>query len=64
MNYLAGFMFLVIMDEAETYKAFDILINKYFKDMFENEFERIKLMYYTLDRLFSIFLPELAEHFK
>ena len=34
MNYIAGYLYLMFKDDAEAYKAFHILMNKYFKTLF------------------------------
>ncbi|KAL4511896.1 hypothetical protein ABPG72_012741 [Tetrahymena utriculariae] len=64
MNYIAGFLYLIILDEASTYKAFHTVMNTYFKQLLTDNFEQLKVVFYQLERLLSIFLPELAEHLK
>ncbi|KRX01411.1 Rab-GTPase-TBC domain [Pseudocohnilembus persalinus] len=64
MNYIAGYLYLIIKDETETYKQFHVIMNMYFQDLFTNQFERLKIMFYQLTRCLSIFLPKLSEHFK
>lgn len=64
MNYIAGFLYLVILDEGETYKAFHIVMNTYFNVLLTDNFDFLKVIFYQLERLLSIFLPELADHMK
>ncbi|KAL4471664.1 hypothetical protein ABPG74_008557 [Tetrahymena malaccensis] len=64
MNYIAGFLYLIILDEAQTYKAFHTVMNTYFKQLLTDNFEQLKVVFYQLERLIGIFLPELAEHLK
>ncbi|EAR94523.2 TBC domain protein (macronuclear) [Tetrahymena thermophila SB210] len=64
MNYIAGFLYLIILNEAQTYKAFHTVMNTYFKQLLTDNFEQLKVVFYQLERLLSIFLPELADHLK
>lgn len=59
MNYIAGFLYLNILDEAETYKAFETVMNSYFSLLLTDNFEYLKVVFYQIERLLSIFLPEL-----
>lgn len=64
MNYIMGFIYIRFMDEEKTYKFFNIILEKYFKNMFCKEFAQLKLLFYQFDRCLALFLPELSEHFK
>lgn len=64
MNYIAGYLYLMINDEEMTYKMFANVINNYFGKVFSKDFEQLKVMFYQFERLLSIFLPELSDHFK
>ncbi|EGR34789.1 rab-like gtpase activating protein, putative [Ichthyophthirius multifiliis] len=64
MNYIAGFLYLNILDEAETYKAFETVMNSYFSLLLTDNFEYLKVVFYQIERLLSIFLPELEQHLK
>ena len=59
-----GFLFVCYQDEEQTFKCFAGLIDKLFSSILGPDLSRIKLHFYQLDRLISIYLPELAEHFK
>lgn len=66
MNFISGFLYLS-MDKEEAY-AFAILreiIQKFEMDVLYNtELPMLKLLFYQLDRLISILLPDLHNHFK
>ena len=66
MNFIAGFLYLSL-DREESY-AFAVLrevIEKYqMSQLFNTELSMLKLMFYQLDRLIAINLPDLHNHFK
>jgi hypothetical protein len=64
MNYLAGYLFLSFRDEEMTYKAFDRVMNRHFKTLFLKDFEQMKMRFYQFEKLFSLCLPKLYDHFK
>ena len=64
MNYLAGYIYLMIMDEELAYKAFNNLMVNRMKLVFINSFDNLKQLFYSIDKLMQIFLPALSEHFK
>jgi len=64
MNYIAGYLYLCIQDECDSYKAFHRIMNQYFNVLLTDNFEFLKVVFYQLERLLSIFLPELSEHLK
>jgi hypothetical protein len=66
MNFIAGFLYLSL-DREESY-AFAVLrevIQRYkMSHIFNTELSMLKLMFYQLDRLIAINLPDLHNHFK
>ena len=66
MNFIAGFLYLTL-DKQEAY-AFAVMkevISKYnINHLFDQELPMLKLMFYQLDRLIAINLPDLHTHFK
>jgi hypothetical protein len=65
MNFLAGFFYFYYKDEEKAFKAMLGLIQKFnLTELFNATLPRLKLYFYVLDRLISMYLPELHEHFK
>jgi len=66
MNFLAGFLFLCMGNQE--YLAFGALrevVDRYaMTHLFNKELPMLKLMFYQLDRLICIHLPDLHNHFK
>ena len=66
MNFIAGFLYLTM--EKQESLAFAIMreiIERYaMTHLFNTELPMLKLMFYQLDRLISINLPDLHNHFK
>jgi len=63
MNFVMGFLFHFIQDEELTFKCFAVLLEKMLRCVLTQDLQRVKLLFYQLDRLVSKFLPNLAEHF-
>lgn len=65
MNFLAGFFYFYYRDEEKAFKAMLGLINKFdLTELFNTTLPRLKLYFYVLDRLISMYLPDLHDHFK
>ena len=64
MNYIAGYLYLVLNDEQLTFRLFDKVMDKYFTSLFENEFGLLKQNFYQFERVLSIHLREFSEHMK
>jgi aarF domain-containing kinase len=65
MNFLAGFLVLITKDQALSFALLRGLVNKYdMSEIFNADKSKLKLFFYTLDRLISIYLPDLHSHFK
>ncbi|CAD8173883.1 unnamed protein product [Paramecium pentaurelia] len=64
MNYIAGYLYLIYQDQEIAYKAFDRMMNLYFKELYINDFSKLKTGFYAFERLLCIFLPELSSHLK
>ena len=65
MNFLAGFLLMFFQDEELAFKAFSGLIQKFeMTELFKDDMPQLKLFFYKLDRLISMYLPDLYSHFK
>lgn len=65
MNFLAGFFYFYYKDEEKAFKAMLGLIHKFdLTELFNTTLPRLKLYFYILDRLISMYLPDLHDHFK
>ena len=65
MNFLAGFLLMFFNDEKTAFRAFWGLIEKFkMTELFKDELPLLKLFFYKLDRLVSMYLPDLYSHFK
>ena len=66
MNYMAGFLYLTM--ERQEHLAFGVMrevIDRYsMSHLFNEKLPMLKLMFYQLDRLICIYLPDLHSHFK
>ena len=64
MNFIAGFLFLFLRDEALAFAVMRQVINIYeLSTLFNTELPMLKQNFYRLDRLIAILLPDLALHF-
>lgn len=66
MNFIAGFLYLAMdKQEALAFAVMREIIERYaMSNLFNTELPMLKLMFYQLDRLISINLPDLHNHFK
>ena len=65
MNFIAGFLLMVLKDEETAFKAMVQLLDRFTMSMlFNSDLPMLKLFFYQLDRLVSIFEPDLHSHFK
>ena len=66
MNYMAGFLYLSLKcDESLAFGSMKEIIERYsMSELFNEKLPMVKLMFYQLDRLISIYLPDLHNHFK
>lgn len=65
MNFLAGFLLMFFKDEKIAFKAFSGLMDKFdMTELFKEDLPLLKLFFYKLDRLISMYLPDLNSHFK
>lgn len=66
MNFMAGFLYLSMnFSEALSYTVMREVIAKFsMVNMFNKELPLLKQIFYQLDRLISIYLPDLHNHFK
>ena len=66
MNFLAGYLFLAMGNKEElAFGAMREVIERFSMiHLFQKEQPMLKLMFYQLDRLIAIYLPDLHMHFK
>lgn len=66
MNFIAGFLYLTMgKNEDLAFAVMRETIERYsLTNLFNTELPMLKLMFYQLDRLISIHLPDLHNHFK
>ena len=65
MNFIAGMLYLIFKDEEAAFKVLVRMIDKYnLANMFNDDLPLLKVYFYQLERLISMFLPELHAHFK
>lgn len=65
MNFVAGFLYLVFRDEEKSFKALQEIIEvNDMAEMFNPSLPKLKLLFYQLDRLLNIYIPQLHTHFK
>jgi hypothetical protein len=65
MNFIAGFLYLVMGTESLAYAVMKEIIDKFnMGNLFNQELPLLKLNFYQLDRLISIVLSDLHTHFK
>ena len=65
MNFIAGFLLMVLDDEETAFRALIQLVDRFsMAQLFNSDLPMLKLFFYQLDRLVSIFEPDLHSHFK
>lgn len=65
MNFIAGFLYIMTKNEALAFTIMaEVIKRNEMAVLFNTETPMLKLDFYTLDRLISIFLPDLHSHFK
>lgn len=58
MNFVAGFLYILFRDEEKSFKALSEIIQvNNMAELFNPELPRLKLFFYQLDRLTSLYLP-------
>ena len=58
MNFVAGFLYLFFRDEETSFKALLEMVDKFdMAELFNADLPKLKLFFYQLDRLLSIWLP-------
>lgn len=64
MNYLVAFLFLLTMNEEDTFYIFVSLIkNTDYGSFFHNDLKKVKEYFYIIDRLLILYTPELNSFF-
>jgi len=66
MGFMAGFFYILTKNEALSFTLLKLLISKNEMGDIMNtcETSKLKLNFYRLDRLISIVLPDMHQHFK
>ena len=65
MNYIVKFLYINTLDEEETfYMLISILNKKNFKELFENDLNKLKNYFIIVDHLIGLFLPKIYSQFK
>ena len=65
MNFMAGFLYIITRSEAQSFTLLKHIIQKYqMSELFDTSTPRLKMMFYRLDRLISILIPDMHLHFK
>ncbi|KAM3136679.1 hypothetical protein pb186bvf_011315 [Paramecium bursaria] len=64
MNYIAGYLYINFQDEEVAYEIFNSVMRNSFEYYFKQDFEMMKQVFYTHNRILSIFMPQLYHHFK
>ena len=59
-----GFLYHYYQDEELTFRVFVQVIDQLLLEVFVNDLKNIRKYFYKIDRLTSIYLPKLHEHFK
>ncbi len=65
MNFIVGFVYLLLQDEGRTFKFFSRVVEEFhMKELFIKDVPLLKRYFYQIDRLFCIHYPELSEFFR
>lgn len=65
MNFIAGFLYMFLKNEALSFAVMREVISRFeMSHLFNSDVPMLKLNFYRLDRLISILLPDLHSHFK
>jgi hypothetical protein len=65
MNFIAGFLYLVFQSESMAFAFLQYIIHKFdLSLLFNSDLPMLKLLFYKLDRLIAILVPDLHAHFK
>lgn len=64
MNYVMGFFLLSFENEEFAYRCFAQLLEKVQMPIFTDNFTHLQSNFYVLDRMLSVYIPDLYEHLK
>jgi hypothetical protein len=64
MNYVMGFFLLSFQNEEFAYRCFAQLLEKVQMPIFTDNFAHLQSNFYVLDRMLSVYIPDLWEHLK
>lgn len=59
MNFVMGFIYMIMESEELTFRCFASLTDKLLKDVLLYDLKYIRVFFYKLDRLLAIFLPKI-----
>ena len=64
MNYVVGYFLIIFKNEELAYRCFAQLLEKHSMNIFLDNFSYLQGYFYILDRMISLYIPDLWEHFK
>jgi hypothetical protein len=64
MNYMMGFLKIVVGDTHKSFKIFCCMMDLYLKELFEKEFIKLKKQFFKFSRSIELFAPDLAQHLR
>lgn len=65
MNYIAGTLYIQLQDEESSFRCMIGMIDKFqMHTLFINNLPKLKQLFYQLDRLIGLFMPDVHELFK
>ncbi len=65
LNYVAGLLLMVFRDQEVAFRALITVVERFnLTDLFNPHLPRLKMHFYTMDRLIGVSDPDLYEHFK
>ena len=64
MNFLLGFLFIFFQSRDEALRFFIALVDALLYKILQNDLTYIKVLFYKLDRIIQIQLPDVSDHFQ
>ena len=64
MNYVVGYFMIMYPKEEDSFRLFSQLLQKHMMPIFVDNFTHLQCNFYILDRLISMYIPDLWEHFR
>ena len=64
MNYIAAFILSLFKDEEESFYFYVALLKTtQYGELFRNDLEKLKMLFYVFERMLKLFFPELMKYF-